>query len=186
LIYEKKNNPVYFADRMDREMRGMSLKDSDLLIDLRLGSQKDIENLFESNRRNMLLSHEARHAEQLAAEDGRSTRAGDRMEGRANALRQPTPDGPYMGTMGDAMQSYDERGRVTAAALTQHGCGHVADPTAAIQSGRVKNKADLFESLPLFLSHQYRGMYDKAVDKADNWQQHTRDGSSSPSPTSKG
>ena len=48
-------------------MKGMGLKDSDLLVDLRLGSQKEIENLFEANRRNMLVSHEARHAEQLAA-----------------------------------------------------------------------------------------------------------------------
>ncbi len=36
LVYEKKNNPVYFADRMERQMKG--LKDSDLLVDLRLGS----------------------------------------------------------------------------------------------------------------------------------------------------
>ena len=38
LVYEKKNNPVYFADRMERQMKGMGLKDSQLLIDLRLGS----------------------------------------------------------------------------------------------------------------------------------------------------
>ena len=77
--------------------------------------------------------------------------------------------------MGDALQDRDERGRVTAASLTQHACGHVADPTAALQTGLVKSKGDLFESVPLFLSHQYKGMFDQAVERADNWQTRTRD-----------
>ena len=133
----------------------------------------------------MLLTHEARHAEQLAADWERNRRPGDSPpRGKANALRQTMPDGPYMGRMGDALQDYDDRARVTAAALTQHSCGHVADANAAIQSGLVKSKGDLFESLPLFLSHQYKGLFEQAVDKAENWPEHTREtspGSQSPS-----
>lgn len=50
LIYEKKNNKEYFTDQMEQQLRGMLLTDQDLLIDLQLGSKKEIHNLFIANR----------------------------------------------------------------------------------------------------------------------------------------
>ena len=66
LIYEKKNNEEYFVDRMEKEMARMALSDGDLLCDLRLGSEKSIQNLFEANQANKLVSHQVRHGEKAA------------------------------------------------------------------------------------------------------------------------
>jgi len=54
LIYSRKNND-YLRERMEEKWGEMNLEDKDLLIDLKLGSKKEIENLFEANRENMLV-----------------------------------------------------------------------------------------------------------------------------------
>ena len=60
LIYEKKNKaPDYFTDQVDVEMKKMHIKDEDLIIDLRIGNNKEfLANLFEANRQNVAISNE--------------------------------------------------------------------------------------------------------------------------------
>ena len=54
LIYDKKNKIDYFTDRMEKEYEGLNLEDKDLLVDLRLGSEKAIYNLFRANMSNLM------------------------------------------------------------------------------------------------------------------------------------
>ena len=48
LVYERKNNPDYFKDRMEADIEKMNLKDQDFFVDLRLGGQQQIFNLFKA------------------------------------------------------------------------------------------------------------------------------------------
>jgi len=55
ILYEKKNDPEVFATKIEKQMD--HLKDQDLFIDLRLGSYKDIINLFEANREKQVVAN---------------------------------------------------------------------------------------------------------------------------------
>jgi hypothetical protein len=53
LLYKKKNDPEYFTNRMMEIYKDLKLKDEDLFIDLKLGSSKEISNLFIANQNNI-------------------------------------------------------------------------------------------------------------------------------------
>ena len=52
LLYDKKNDEEYFKDQMENRIKGMELKDEDFFVDLKMGSQKDIQNMFKANCEN--------------------------------------------------------------------------------------------------------------------------------------
>jgi hypothetical protein len=49
LLYKKKNDPEYFTNRMMEIYKDLKLKDEDLFIDLKIGSSKELSNLFMAN-----------------------------------------------------------------------------------------------------------------------------------------
>ena len=54
MIYNKKNDGEYFSERMEKQINGLALKDQDFFIDIKLGSEKEIYNLFEANMANIV------------------------------------------------------------------------------------------------------------------------------------
>ena len=46
------NNHEYFTDRMEGPIAKMNLEDRDLFVDLKLGSEKKIYNLYAANMAN--------------------------------------------------------------------------------------------------------------------------------------
>lgn len=62
MLYEKKNNPEYFRERMEEVINDLQLKDEDFFVDLKMGSTKEFKNLFESNANNDVVSIEIKKA----------------------------------------------------------------------------------------------------------------------------
>lgn len=48
---------------------------------------------------------------------------------------------------------------------------HYADELAKHHCGEVRNKGDVVESVPLFLSSTYQEIYNKSKTEAENWQE---------------
>ena len=44
--------------------------------------------------------------------------------------------------------------------------GNVGVAPAALQAGLVRSKGEMVESVPLFLSHQYKEIYDKSRERS--------------------
>lgn len=49
LIYEKKNNIEYYNTHMQSSLDGMSLRDPDLMLDMRIGDPSKIQNIYKAN-----------------------------------------------------------------------------------------------------------------------------------------
>jgi len=54
MIYDKKNNNDYFTDKIEKQVTNMALTDQDFFIDLKLGSEKAIKNVFKANCENQI------------------------------------------------------------------------------------------------------------------------------------
>ena len=54
MIYSKKNQTEYFTDRMERQIENLDLKDQDFFIDIKLGSEKEIYNLYRAHMSNLV------------------------------------------------------------------------------------------------------------------------------------
>lgn len=62
MLYEKKNNPEYFRERMEEAINDFKLTDEDFFVDLKMVSTKEFKNLFEANAKNDVVSIEIKKA----------------------------------------------------------------------------------------------------------------------------
>lgn len=156
MIYRKKNDPEVFTDRMMEIYSDLRLKDEDLLIDLRLGQPKEITNLFMANQANINVKYALEHQkkqEELAASS---------KPGFATKKDPGMVIGAKKDVLGDIQNSH----------LPNHGL-HSVDGAhfkgvEEIPFG-VKNKIDLVESLPLFLSDHYKNIYLESAQNASKY-----------------
>lgn len=142
LLYKKKNDPDYFSQRMMDTYNDLKLKDEDLFIDLRLGSPKDMQNLFEANQANISIK---------TAVDKR-----DKDDGKP---KFSVSNNEVLGKKGDVFDRVGDFNSIE----DQH------DQQMADLPFGVKNKADMVESMPLFLSDHYRQIYMASAQAQTNY-----------------
>ena len=147
LLYKKKNDPEYFGLRMMEIYSDLKLKDEDLFIDLRLGNPKEITNLFIANKANINIK--------TAMEQQKKQAENPSASGKPNFALSKDPN-LIIGAKKDVNFNLED------AHLPGHGLHSVDGPhfdgLNDIPSG-VNNKADLVETIPLFLSDHYKQIY---------------------------
>lgn len=129
LVQEKKNSECFFTEAHEDKQK--KLKDKDLFIDLKLGSHKAIHNLFDSFQQTALVFDDHKH--NPLNPDSNKTDAG-----KANVLKD-----------------------VSTNAISKFGdnVDREIDADQFSFPPNLKNKAEFYENVPMFLSDTYKKIY---------------------------
>ena len=154
MVYSKKNDSQYFTDRMEKQINGMALKDQDLFIDIRLGSEKEIYNLFEANMSNIV-------NEEFVFDKLTNPNQNNLGHDGREHISFETSKAP-------AVINFGKVGDISGKAHS-HGFGGRHMDREKKGPNIVTSKADKVEEMPLFLSHEYQEIYDHSKETAKNW-----------------
>lgn len=174
LIYQRKNDIEYYHEHLERQMDGMGLKDTDLMIDMRLGTSKDIQNVYKANAANEVeisageMKKKREHAEKELEQRRRlgGSRAAqssgeayaDYVLGTAGQLMGGPP-----GDLRKARAGPGARPKSSLAAPAQRDRHQSTDFGAAPTS-----KAYRLDCVPLFLAAEYRDIYARSKKRAES------------------